>query len=228
MLDIAFAKSALPKSGALVLLIGEGEMPSGLWQQADEATGGVVGRALKAAEFNGAKGKICTILAPGAGLSRVVAVGLGKPAELSMHTLNEAGGMSAAAVLREVVLDPLLPASERVRQLGLGDCLPAGFDAWFERCVDRFPEKRFPDAAAAFEALARLPAPTTSAASWTSPTPPRSRRRQRRSAPCIFQTASVSTSIASSRRRVRTRGSRWARRRVRASHCCWPHRRPPR
>jgi leucyl aminopeptidase len=101
MLDITFARPALPKSGALVLLISEGELPSGVWQQADEATGGVIGRALKAAEFSGAKGKTCTILAPGAGLSRVVAVGLGKPAELSMHTLNEAGGMAAAAVLRE-------------------------------------------------------------------------------------------------------------------------------
>src|SRR5690349_15762581 len=83
MLDVAFAKPALPKSGALVLLVGEGEMPSGLWQQADEATGGAIGRALKAAEFKGTKGKTCTILAPGAGLSRVVVVGLGKPAELS-------------------------------------------------------------------------------------------------------------------------------------------------
>ena len=59
MLDIAFAKPALPKSGALVLLIGEGEMPSGLWQQADEATGGAIARAFKAAEFKGAKGKTC-------------------------------------------------------------------------------------------------------------------------------------------------------------------------
>ena len=54
-----------------------------MWQQADEATGGAIGRAFKAAEFKGGKGKTCTILAPGAGLSRVVAVGLGKPAELT-------------------------------------------------------------------------------------------------------------------------------------------------
>ena len=67
MLDIAFAKPALPKSGALVLLMGEGEQPSGVWQQADEATGGAIARALKSAEFKGAKGKTCTILAPGAG-----------------------------------------------------------------------------------------------------------------------------------------------------------------
>ena len=79
MLDIAFARPALPKSGALVLLVSEGEMPSGLWQQADEATDGAIARALAAAEFKGAKGKTCTILAPGAGLSRVIVVGLGKP-----------------------------------------------------------------------------------------------------------------------------------------------------
>jgi leucyl aminopeptidase len=103
MLDIAFAKPTLPKSGALVLLIGEGEIASGVWQQADEATGGAIARALKAAEFKGAKGKTCTILAPGAGLSRVVAVGLGKPAELNGLTLNEAGGHAAAALRQDAI-----------------------------------------------------------------------------------------------------------------------------
>ncbi len=101
MLDVAFAKPALPKSGALALLIGEGEMPSGVWQQADEATGGAIARALTAAEFKGAKGKSCVILAPGAGLSRVLALGLGKPAELTGRVLNEAGGQIAAALSRE-------------------------------------------------------------------------------------------------------------------------------
>jgi leucyl aminopeptidase len=101
MLDVVFAKPALPKSGALVLLIGEGEMPSGMWQQADEATGGAIARALAAAEFKGAKGKTCMILAPGAGLSRVFAVGLGKPAELKPLVLNEAGGAIAAGLSRE-------------------------------------------------------------------------------------------------------------------------------
>jgi hypothetical protein len=76
MLDIAFAKPALPKTGALVLLINEGEKPSGLWAQLDEATGGAIGRAFEVAEFKGAKGKTCMILAPGANLSRVLAVGL--------------------------------------------------------------------------------------------------------------------------------------------------------
>src|SRR6516164_58634 len=48
MLDVSFAKPALPKSGALVLLVEEGGGPGGatgeLWRAADEATGGAVSR----------------------------------------------------------------------------------------------------------------------------------------------------------------------------------------
>jgi leucyl aminopeptidase len=101
MLDIAFAKPVLPKSGALVLLICEGEKPSGLWAQADEATGGAIARAFDVAEFKGGKGKTCTILAPGAGLSRVLAVGLGKPGELNAKTLQDAGGHAVAGLSRD-------------------------------------------------------------------------------------------------------------------------------
>ncbi len=101
MLDIAFAKPALPKSGALALLIHEGEKPSGLWAQLDEATGGAIARAFDVAEFTGAKGKTCVILAPGANLSRVLAVGLGKPAETTQKILEEAGGTIVANLSRE-------------------------------------------------------------------------------------------------------------------------------
>ncbi len=100
MLDVAFVPSALPKSGALVLLVGEEAEPSGLWRQLDETTGGAITRAFAAAEFKGAKGKTCAVLAPGAGLSRVFAVGLGK-GEATQRTLEEAGGHAAAALLRE-------------------------------------------------------------------------------------------------------------------------------
>jgi leucyl aminopeptidase len=127
MLDIAFARPALPKSGALVLLVNEGENPSDLWQQADEATGGAIARAFKAAEFKGANGKTCVILAPGAGLGRVVAVGLGKPAELTPQRLNEAGGHAAAALSGEpaawVAGGALQPA--QVAEVALGAVLRA-------------------------------------------------------------------------------------------------------
>ena len=113
MLDIVFAKPALPKSGAIVLLIHEGETPSGLWQQADEATGGAISRAFEVAEFKGGKGKTCAILAPGAGLSQVLAVGLGKPDDVKQTTLEAAGGAIASGVSREssviVATDALKP-----------------------------------------------------------------------------------------------------------------------
>ncbi|HJS87059.1 MAG TPA: leucyl aminopeptidase [Acetobacteraceae bacterium] len=101
MLDVAFTGPSLPSSGALVIFVVEDARPSGLWQQADEATGGAIARAMAAAEFKGAKGKSCVILAPGAGLSRVVAVGLGKEAEIDPRRLEEAGGYAAAALGRE-------------------------------------------------------------------------------------------------------------------------------
>jgi leucyl aminopeptidase len=104
MLDIAFAKPGLPKSGALALLVHEGETPSGLWEQLDEATGGAISRAFEVAEFKGAKGKTCSILAPGANITRVLAVGLGKPAEVTQKILEEAGGAIVANLSRDAAV----------------------------------------------------------------------------------------------------------------------------
>ena len=129
MLDIAFAKPALPKSGALVLLIGEGEMPSGVWQQADEATGGAIVRALQGSGVQRQRrARPARSWRPGAGLSRVVAVGLGKPADLTARVLNEAGGHAAAALLREPAGSRSRPAHcsprRRRRSLSVPRCAP--------------------------------------------------------------------------------------------------------
>jgi leucyl aminopeptidase len=127
MLDIGFAKPALPKSGALVLLLGEGDKPAGIGQQADEATGGAITRALAAAEFKGGKGKTCTILAPGGELSRVVVVGLGKTAELGTRALQEAGGAAVTALGHDaaatVAADGVTPA--QAAEIALGAALRA-------------------------------------------------------------------------------------------------------
>ena len=127
MLDIAFARPSLPKSGALVLLAHEGEKPSGLWQAADEATGGAIARALEVAAFKGAKGKTVTILAPGAGLTRVIVIGLGKPAEVTDRVLNEAGGAAVAALSRDaaaaLAVGTLTPA--QTADVALGAVLKA-------------------------------------------------------------------------------------------------------
>ena len=105
MLDIAFARSALPKSGTLVLLVDEGQDPKfQLHAGIDAATGGQIERALAAAEFTGKKGQSATVLAPGAGLSRVVAFGLGKRDGLSGRVAEEVGGAIAVALARETLV----------------------------------------------------------------------------------------------------------------------------
>jgi serine/threonine protein kinase len=67
-----------------------------------------------------------------------------------------AGAADLMTVLNEVMLTPLDPASARAREYGVGHLLPAGFDGWFARCVDRDATRRWPDAGAAWEALAPL------------------------------------------------------------------------
>jgi len=123
MLDVTVAKSALPTSGALVLPVAEdgGEQAAG-WNGLDAATGGAIGRALAAAEFKGKKGQTVTILAPGAGLSRVVAVGLGKPAEVTALAAEEAGGQAIASLMREteVAVAPGPLTADQLAHLGLG------------------------------------------------------------------------------------------------------------
>ena len=78
-----------------------------------------------------------------------------------------AGSMLPAAVHQEVVFDPIVAASTRAAELGVMGRIPAGFDAWFARCVARLPGERFPDARAALDALlstwgvrARAPLPS--------------------------------------------------------------------
>jgi leucyl aminopeptidase len=114
MLDVTFAAATLPQSGALGLLVGEGAGASGIWHQADEATGGAITRAFAAAEFTGKEGTSVTILAPGAGLTRVVAAGLGREPDLTPRRVEEAAGLLAAALTREptvaIAADTLAPA----------------------------------------------------------------------------------------------------------------------
>ncbi|WP_237213390.1 leucyl aminopeptidase [Falsiroseomonas oryziterrae] len=117
MPDIAFVKPALPKGGALVLPMTEGDPPAGLGKEADAASGGLLTRALEAAGFKGRKGQATTLWALG-GWTKVVAVGLGKASELGPEAAEAAGGAIAPALAadREAMvaadsLDPSLAAS---------------------------------------------------------------------------------------------------------------------
>ena len=102
MLDVVVTRAALPTSGALVLPVEEGGGAQAIgWAGLDAATGGTLGRALDVAEFKGRKGQTTLVLAPGGGVSRVVAVGLGKPGEITPLGAEEAGGQAIALLARE-------------------------------------------------------------------------------------------------------------------------------
>jgi serine/threonine-protein kinase len=62
-------------------------------------------------------------------------------------------GANTATLMREILMEPVLPASQRATQFGVVNLLPPGFDEWFAHCVDRDPAKRFGDAGAARNAL---------------------------------------------------------------------------
>jgi len=72
-------------------------------------------------------------------------------------------------LLREIVIEPLRPASVRAEEAGVKHMLPPGFDAWFGRCVARDPASRFPNARDCFAALAQLLDGTPSQAAMTAP-----------------------------------------------------------
>ncbi|MCC6527100.1 MAG: serine/threonine protein kinase [Polyangiaceae bacterium] len=79
---------------------------------------------------------------------------------------------SLHALLKEILIEPIVPASTRAVALGVGERLPPGFDAWFARCVDRDPSERFPSATAAFAGYAAVvgaAGPEAAAAPQSSP-----------------------------------------------------------
>ncbi len=126
MPDIAFVKAALPKTGTLVVPLAEGAAPAGLFAQADKEAGGALTRALEAAGFKGRKGQATTLWALG-GFTKVVAVGLGKEAELDGAAAEAAGGALIPALAQDreatVVADAL--AAPLAASLGLGALLRA-------------------------------------------------------------------------------------------------------
>jgi hypothetical protein len=84
-------------------------------------------------------------------------------------------GGSLAELMREVVLDPIPPASKRAAEYDVP--LPPGFEGWFARVTTRDPGARLPDATEAYSEFLRAtggqplsaPPPTTPRASSGRP-----------------------------------------------------------
>src|SRR5262249_47207833 len=66
-----------------------------------------------------------------------------------------------AELLTELARSPIIDPSVRAKELGAPGRIPAGFDAWFTRAVDRDAAKRFRDASHAFARLAPVLAKST-------------------------------------------------------------------
>lgn len=146
-IEIVDAKS--PKRGSLVLVVGEGRQLGAFGQRTDKALGGILGKAMAAApRFTGARGQWLEVMAPGAGLSRILLAGLGKPAEIkgmSYETLAgdavrrlAVSGEGELAVAAEVLKGTVLPAAEAAARAALGARLGGyRFDKYRTRLKDK-------------------------------------------------------------------------------------------
>ncbi|HRI65154.1 MAG TPA: serine/threonine-protein kinase [Polyangium sp.] len=63
------------------------------------------------------------------------------------------GSASMQALMREILFESVDAPSVRAVELQIDVPLPVGFDAWFLKCLDRDPARRFPTANEAWEAL---------------------------------------------------------------------------
>ena len=93
----------------------------------------------------------------------------------------------------EVLSTPIDPPSERARVIGSEVELPAGFDAWFDRCVNRDVSQRFETAGECSETLAALLERSHAAAK--PPGPALQPRRVTPSAPTVRSPTPFSASL---------------------------------
>ncbi|WP_119459725.1 leucyl aminopeptidase [Rhodospirillaceae bacterium SYSU D60014] len=130
-MKIAFAKSELPTSGAIVAGVLEGRTLTSTAAALDRQTNGAVTRALAGSRFKGKSDDMLPLIAPsGLELSRILLVGLGKPASLDALTLQAIGGRAlshlnsvgetTAAVAIDAVDGAKLSPAEQAANLAFG------------------------------------------------------------------------------------------------------------
>ncbi|MCE9648286.1 MAG: leucyl aminopeptidase [Parvibaculum sp.] len=92
-MNISFADISLGKTGALALVVVEGANPTGVAAELDRKTGGAIKRAMKSSSFTGKSGSVLELVAPhGVAATRILLLGVGKAADMTSITLENAGG----------------------------------------------------------------------------------------------------------------------------------------
>ncbi len=97
-MKISFEKPATPKSGVLVVLIGQDMKLPASAAAIDAAGKGQLARALKAGAFEGKKEQVVDVLAPGNGLDRIICMGVGTPSALVQREMELLGGAIAGSL----------------------------------------------------------------------------------------------------------------------------------
>ena len=97
-MKINFTNAALPKSGVLVVLAGEGGKLFPLGAAADTHCSGQLTKAMKAAKFEGKRDSVLDCLAPGGGFDRILIVGAGAGDSLGEKETELLGGVIAGAL----------------------------------------------------------------------------------------------------------------------------------
>ena len=111
---ITISDLSIPESGGLAVGILEGRTLTLTGQKVDKATGGALSRAIGSGRFKGARGEILEIHGPaGVDVTPLLAVGLGKPQDLTDLRMEAVGGAvakkfnAAGVTAGAIVIDPI-------------------------------------------------------------------------------------------------------------------------
>lgn len=94
----SFVSPKLPSRGTIVIFAAEGAKLQAAGAALDKKTGNRLSQAIKAAGFEAKKDQILDVIAAGAGLDRVIIVGLGKNGLSNARDIELLGGSVAAAL----------------------------------------------------------------------------------------------------------------------------------
>ena len=100
-MKLSFSEPGLPKTGTVIVCVGDGSKLSASARQLDKATGGAVSRAIKESRFTGKKTQFLDIMAPsGVAFGRIVLAGIGK--DLDENDQQALGGGFTPASIKRV------------------------------------------------------------------------------------------------------------------------------
>ncbi|MCI5047870.1 MAG: leucyl aminopeptidase [Aquisalinus sp.] len=98
---ITFSKSALPKSGAVIVPVFADGANTAAFDNLDDMTGGALSRAVKAADFSGKQGQQVDVIGPdGINNSMILLIGVGSKQDMTALEAQNLGGKAVARFFR--------------------------------------------------------------------------------------------------------------------------------